>query len=182
VNNDCFAADILGGTSMIIEVRASKEKKYVDISLMSNYNREVNKARPSESVVSEMSKKLRAAYAVIRSEMQSRGLRGLDVSHGDILFVLMHKGPQPMSELSKRIDRDKSTVTSLVAKLEALGFVSRVMDPGDKRSFVIGLTARGEELKSDFTEISAVMLDRFWKGIARRERETFMEILSRISG
>jgi DNA-binding MarR family transcriptional regulator len=142
----------------------------------------MGKARPPEAVISVMSKKLRAAYTVIRSELQSRGLHGLDISHGDILFALMNHGPQPMSELSRRIDRDKSTLTSLVAKLERRGFIRRTRDPEDKRSAIIGLTGKGEELKPGFNEISEFVLNRFWNVIPQHDREIFMDILCRIAG
>jgi DNA-binding MarR family transcriptional regulator len=129
----------------------------------------------------EMSKKLRSVYAEIRSELEARGLKALDISHGDIIYVLLERGPQPMKELSRRINRDKSTVTSLISKLERLGFVGRTDDPEDKRSFLIGLTDKGERLRQDFYEISRIILDRFWYGISRHERESFMRILCRIS-
>ncbi len=141
----------------------------------------MDKPLPPESVISLMSKKLRSVYAVIRAEMVAGGLEGLDISHGDILFVLFTYGSQPMTELSRKIDRDKSTVTSLVAKLERLGLVKRTPDSVDKRSSIIGLTDRGKELKTEFNKISDTALERFWQGIPRDERIAFMRILSRIS-
>jgi DNA-binding MarR family transcriptional regulator len=137
--------------------------------------------RSPESVISVMSKKLRSVYAVIRSELESRGLGALDISHGDIMFQLFNSGPQPMSELARRIDRDKSTVTSLITKLVKLGFIKRTYDPNDKRSIIIGLTKKGEELKKEFNKISVMILDRFWKEIPQQERIAFMDILDRIS-
>ncbi|MBN1797112.1 MAG: MarR family transcriptional regulator [Spirochaetales bacterium] len=153
----------------------------IDISLTSNYITEMNKPRPPDAVISVMSKKLRSVYALIRSELEVRGLQALDISHGDLMFVLIHSGPQAMKELSRRIDRDKSTVTSLVDKLEGLGFVKRSDDPADRRASIIGLTQKGEELKHEFNKISRIALERFWHGIPQHERITFMEILSRIS-
>ena len=81
--------------------------------------------KPSEAVLSIMSRKLRNIYAYIRKEMEAKGISGIDISHGDVLYALMSNGPQPMNIISRRIDRDKSTVTSLVAKLEHLGLVER---------------------------------------------------------
>jgi DNA-binding MarR family transcriptional regulator len=154
---------------------------YIDISLISNYIEGMDKPRPPEAVISEMSKKLRSAYTMIRVEMEARGLKGLDISHGDIMFVLMHSGPQPMAELARRINRDKSTVTSLVAKLEKRGFVRRSRDLEDKRSSIIELTRKGEGLRTEFNKISELVLNRFWNGISQSDRETFMHILCRIS-
>jgi DNA-binding MarR family transcriptional regulator len=141
----------------------------------------MDKRLPPESVISLMSKKLRSVYAVIRREMTARGLEGLDISHGDILFALFSGGSRPMNELSRKIDRDKSTVTSLVVKLERLGFVKRTADPADKRSFLIELTDRGKKLETEFNNISEKALDSFWKGVPRNERTKFMEILGQIS-
>jgi DNA-binding MarR family transcriptional regulator len=138
--------------------------------------------KPAEAVISQMGRKLRFAHATIRSEMAARGMEGIDVSHGDILYVLLQDGPQRMSDLSRRIDRDKSTVTSLIGKLERRGYVQRRPDPRDGRGWTVELTGKGKRLKPDFDEISRIILERFWQDVPPKDRETFMEILSRTGG
>jgi DNA-binding MarR family transcriptional regulator len=66
------------------------------------------------------------ANKLINNELRTRHLRGLAPSHGTILFELFHSETIPMKEVAKRINRDKSTVTALINKLLALGYVRRL--------------------------------------------------------
>jgi DNA-binding MarR family transcriptional regulator len=85
-----------------------------------------------------------------------------------------------MRVLADRIDRDKSTVTALVKKLVALGYVETLDDPGDKRVTLVRLTQKGEDLKKTFGEISRMLLDTVYRGFSQREREDIVRGLERI--
>ncbi|MCG6162270.1 MarR family winged helix-turn-helix transcriptional regulator, partial [Leptospira bandrabouensis] len=58
-------------------------------------------------------------------ELKEKGLGPLTTTHADILFALVKKKKAQMQEIAKMINRDKSTLTALVDKLEALGFAER---------------------------------------------------------
>lgn len=133
-----------------------------------------------DAVISVLSRKLRRIHSQIRQMMEDQGLTGIDISHGDILYTLMYNGPQSMQQIAKRIDRDKSTVTSLVAKLEKRGYVTRSPDPEDKRSAIIALADKGKELKPGFDQISNQVLGCFWQGVSDSDKEFFMSLLDRV--
>ena len=116
----------------------------------------------------------------ILQELDHHGIQGLAPSHGDILATLFQETVLPMGELARMIDRDKSTVTTLVDKLIALGYVEKVKDDPDTRVTLVKLTEQGKALKPDFDEISARLLSRVYAGISAKEQQELVALLSRL--
>jgi DNA-binding MarR family transcriptional regulator len=52
------------------------------------------------------------------------GYEEIAPSHGDLISVLMFRGEMTKTELANVINRDRSTVTVLIKKLEKLGIIA----------------------------------------------------------
>jgi len=63
-----------------------------------------------------------------------------------ILEALLHKGPQPVSELGRRIDLTSGSMTAAIDRLETRNLVARADHATDRRAWVIHLTPEGEAL------------------------------------
>jgi len=113
-------------------------------------------------------------------ELQSRGISGLAPSHGAILHHLFHNDVVAMKDLAKAIRRDKSTITPLIKKLIASGYVEKISSSHDQRSSLVRLTQKGEELRPVFMEISEKLLSRIWHGIETKEQQEVLRILKKI--
>ena len=113
-------------------------------------------------------------------ELQSHGITGLAPSHGAMLHHLFHNEVVAMKDLAKAVRRDKSTVTTLVGKLIASGYVEKVASSDDQRSTLVRLTQKGETLRPVFMEISEKLLRRIWQGIDAKEQEEVVRILKKI--
>jgi len=102
----------------------------------------------------------------IRNELVAAGVKITLVQAG-ILFLLKQKNGQPMSQLSRRLFLDNSTITGLIDRLERSGFVVRKVNQKDRRSSLIHITRQGnkevnkaeivihrvnEEIKADFSK------------------------------
>ena len=61
-----------------------------------------------------------------------------------VLNLLWERDNQPVGELASQLRLEASTVTPLVKRLEAAGYVSRVRNPQDERQVLIGLLDKGE--------------------------------------
>ena len=85
-----------------------------------------------------------------------------------------------MGELSEKINRDKSTTTVLVRKLEKEGFITGDPDPADKRSRIIYLTEKGKQFNKTARELSQELLGTFYKSFSEEEKENFFHTLLRI--
>ena len=135
----------------------------------------------SRAVISLVSRIREKANRFIIREMGQRGMEGLVPSHGDILVALFRQASLSMTELARIIDREKPTVTVLVDKLAAMGYVQRSRDREDNRVTLVSLTPKGCALQPDFAAISELLLDRVYRGITDEEKEVLVSLLERIS-
>src|SRR5437879_12220654 len=62
-----------------------------------------------------------------------------------VMEMLLHKGPQPVNEIGRRIELTSGAITTAVDRLESRGLVTREAHESDRRARVVRLTARGEE-------------------------------------
>ena len=116
----------------------------------------------------------------LTEKMKERGYPDFASSHGNILFQLSVNKKMTMGELTEKINRDKSTTTVLVRKLEAEGFITGEPDPVDKRSRIIFLTEKGKQFNKTARELSKELLDTFYKGFSEKEKEDFFQTLLKI--
>jgi len=65
-----------------------------------------------------------------------------------VMLVLWEKDGPMVSELGERLYLDSGTLTPLLKRLEAAGFIARVRDTQDERRVHITLTAAGRKLKA----------------------------------
>jgi MarR family transcriptional regulator, organic hydroperoxide resistance regulator len=112
--------------------------------------------------------------------LSEQGLPNFASSHGFILFQLSLCSSLTMGELAERVNRDKSTLTVLVRKLELEGFVSTSPSPDDKRSRIIMLTEKGRTYNTVTSELSAELLTTFYTGFSENEKEQLCCYLERI--
>ena len=116
----------------------------------------------------------------LTEKMKERGYPDFASSHGNILFQLSVNKKMTMGELTEKINRDKSTTTVLVRKLEAEGFITGEPDPTDKRSRIIYLTEKGKQFNKTARELSKELLETFYKGFSEKEKEDFFQTLLKI--
>ncbi|WP_338543761.1 MarR family winged helix-turn-helix transcriptional regulator [Paenibacillus tundrae] len=116
----------------------------------------------------------------IESELRKRSINDIAPSHGDILFRLYQQDSLTMQELSKLIDRDKSTVTVLVDKLVKRGYIHKEKDLKDTRIYRLSLTAKGHDLREEFEEISHHLIEKIYEKFSLDEKKTMMSLLQKI--
>lgn len=114
------------------------------------------------------------------NELKQIGITDIATSHGDILSTLFKYKECTMTELSKSINKDRSTVTALINKLTKFGYVSSKKDPADNRSTIIYLTEKGKELEPNFQKISEKLYEKEYKEITDEEKEIFNKVLKKI--
>ncbi len=142
-------------------------QKALDKGLISKYNDRMK----TDHIIALIARVRDKAYEFIIRELNKKRITGLVPSHGGIMSILFKKDKASMKELAERIGRDKSTVTALVSKLMAAGYVSREKDPDDNRIIYLRLTAKGKSMERDFDEISEKLIATAFHGFSQRERE-----------
>lgn len=118
----------------------------------------------------------------IDKNLKNNNLNDLIPTHGNILTALYESdGKLTMKEISKKIGKDKSTVTSLVNKLIDLGYVKKDKCSIDKRVTYISLTEKALDIKDKFDFISSQVKETAYKNFTDEEKEEFLRLLKKIS-
>lgn len=83
---------------------------------------------------------------------------GLTYPQYIVMLALWERDGVMVSELGERVSLDSGTLTPLLKRLEAGGFVARVRDIADERRVHVTLTAAGRRLKSRAANVPACLL------------------------
>lgn len=108
------------------------------------------------------------------------GIDEFNGAQGRILYVLWKEDNLPIVELARRTGLAKTTLTSMLDRLENRGHVERCCDRKDRRQIRIRLTESARRLESRYQEVSAEMNKIFYKGFAEEEIREFEAGLDRI--
>jgi MarR family transcriptional regulator, organic hydroperoxide resistance regulator len=118
--------------------------------------------------------------AFLEGELKRLGLKSLVTSHADILAVLRIYGELTLSDVAEKINRDRSTVTALVSKLEKLKYVQQRTNETDRRSSILFLTEKGKGLVPEFQSIGNALLKKATEGIPEEEWSDFKKTLEKV--
>ena len=85
----------------------------------------------------------------------NRKLKDLDLTYTQyiVMMYFWEKGSSNLKELSKTLMLDSSTLTPIVKKLEAKGFIQKQRSEKDERNLLLTLTKKGEQLKEEALDI-----------------------------
>ena len=100
---------------------------------------------------------LRLSLFRLSRRLRNRSQTGLTPSQQSAMSVIERHGPLRLTRLGELEQINKSSVTRLVAKLEARGLITRVPDPADGRGRQVALTRAGRRLMEE----SAQRADRY---------------------
>ena len=101
-------------------------------------------------------------------------------AQGRILFVLWERDGIPIRELSEKTRLSKSTLTSMLDRLEGAGHISRESSGEDRRVVLVKLTEENRRQKRLYREVSEEMTGLFYEGFAWEEIAEFEGYLRRI--
>jgi DNA-binding MarR family transcriptional regulator len=84
------------------------------------------------------------------------------------IVALWEQDHQTVGSLGEKLFLESNTLTPILKKLEAMGYLQRRRDPNDERQVVVSLTAAGRKLREkgltmDLVEASGLSPDEFAK-------------------
>ncbi len=104
----------------------------------------------------------------------------INPAQGRIMFVLWRNDGISIQELAVKTQLGKSTLTSMLDRLEAMGYVRRQRSEDDRRKVFIFRTAKDRMMEKRYAELSETMIELWYKGFSPGEIETFEAYLQRI--
>lgn len=121
------------------------------------------------------------AHRYLAEQLKQHGLTDLAPSHGDLLVALMRGGPMAMKDLASAIDRDKSTLSGMVHRLDDLGYLTLAKDPEDSRVIIVSPTEKTLDLIGQFKDIGRLFIEEAFKDFSEAEKLMLAELLARLN-
>jgi DNA-binding MarR family transcriptional regulator len=120
------------------------------------------------------------AGRIFNRMLREYGITELNTAQGRIMFVLWGNDGISISDLAARTGLGKSTLTSMLDRLEETGFLVRTPSPEDRRSILIFRTEQDKALQERYVRVSREMTRIFYQGFSEIEIDGFERALERI--
>ncbi len=104
----------------------------------------------------------------------------INSAQGRIMFALWQADGISINELAKKTQLKKSTLTSMLDRLETMGYVRRQRCKKDRRKILIKRTNKDKNLESKYVELSQEITKLFYKGFSKSAIDCFENDLARI--
>lgn len=108
------------------------------------------------------------------------GVDAFNGAQGRILYVLWQHDNIPIVELSKKTGLAKTTLTSMLDRMEASNLIVRMYDPKDRRQIRIVLTKNARSLSDKYDDVSEQMTNVYYAGFSEDEIMFFEDTLRRV--
>src|SRR5213594_3755417 len=123
---------------------------------------------------------MKAHRALERLAIQSIESSPVGLSDFAIMEMLLHKGPQPVNEIGRRVELTSGAITTAVDRLESRGLVTREAHASDRRARIVRLTAAGEEEAAKIFAGHKAAMDVAASALSKTERATLIALLKKL--
>jgi DNA-binding MarR family transcriptional regulator len=108
------------------------------------------------------------------------GIQDIKPSHAPIIAAIFnHGGKIQIGHLTKRLKRSKSTITSMVNRLESLGYIKRTYSNDDKRVIYLAATEKTEEFFTDFDRAIKDIVKQKFADFTLEDKQNLYSLIER---
>lgn len=97
-----------------------------------------------------------------------------------VLACLWHHGSLTPKEIAQILRVENSTISGVLDRMQKRGFITRVLDPDDKRSLRVEVTEAGLAIKDGVQQKIEELNDLILRDFSIEDREKLLELLERI--
>jgi DNA-binding MarR family transcriptional regulator len=127
---------------------------------------------------------LMAKIRQVAGRIFERTLRDYNIeissAQGRIMFALWQEDGVSINELAKKTQLKKSTLTSMLDRLERMGYIKRERSKKDRRKILIQRTSKDRNLETEYVRLSQEQTKLFFRGFSEDEVGRFENDLTRI--
>jgi MarR family transcriptional regulator, 2-MHQ and catechol-resistance regulon repressor len=136
---------------------------------------------PSREVATHVWLILWKAFQAI-GQNASRSVSGLGLGQSDfaVLEVLMHKGPQPVNVIGRKVQLTSGSITAAVDRLESRKVLRRIADAKDGRRRIVQLTEKGRRLIERAFQKHARDMEETMAVLRSGERAELIRLLKKV--
>lgn len=109
------------------------------------------------------------AGRIFAKKLKEHNINEITPAQGRILFVLWENDEIPISHLSKKTLLKKSTLTSMLDRLEDMDYIVRLHSKNDRRKIIIKRTEKDKSFQELYLQVSKEMTDLFYSGLTEKE-------------
>jgi DNA-binding MarR family transcriptional regulator len=136
----------------------------------------------STSAESDLATRLRSALVRSSRRLRQEAGTGLSPSLTAALATVERHGPLTPSELAIRERVQRPTITRVVFRLQEAGYVTRAVDPGDRRSSLITITPAGRALLAAARTRKDAFLSERLEALGTEDRATLERAAALLEG
>ncbi len=97
-----------------------------------------------------------------------------------LLFIAAHPEKVWQKDIADEEGINASSVSEMISRLEADGFLVRQSDENDKRAMVLRLTEKGEERAAEIRAEREAMLSELFAKLTDEEKQTLSDLLDKL--
>ncbi len=108
------------------------------------------------------------------------GLDAFNGAQGRILYVLWERDKLSITEISHLTSLAKTTLTSMLDRMEESGLVVRIPNTINRRQIFVSITEKAKEYREIYDQVSEKMNKLFYQNFKENEIVNFENTLKRI--
>jgi MarR family transcriptional regulator, organic hydroperoxide resistance regulator len=135
------------------------------------------KIRRGGALITKIHQRSRRIFSAM---MKESGLGSLNPAQSKIIFALWESGTIPISSLVQKTALRKSTLTSMLVRLEKKKFIDKNISSADKRVTMISLSKKGIDMIAACDTLSDRMISVFYDGMSETDIDLFEKHLAHI--
>lgn len=132
------------------------------------------------TLFSYMSRVHHKGASYIDELLKKKGVKNLSYSHIRIIIILSIHNRISMKEISELISKDKSTVTTLVNKLEKLGYVKKISCQKDRRVTYLELEEKAKEIVETVFQVANLFHQKVESILIKEEITTLFTLMEKL--
>jgi DNA-binding MarR family transcriptional regulator len=87
-----------------------------------------------------------------------------------VMLALWERSPRKVNDIGAALFLEPATLSPLLKRLEAAGYITRARDAADERALAVTLTPAGEALRAEALKVPAQIVARLGMPISQLER------------
>lgn len=117
----------------------------------------------------------------VRPESKSKKLKGLTFSDIHVISMAYEEPDIILKDIREKLRLPQTTLSSIVAKLEKGGFLQRVINPRDYRSFSLKITKKGKEMMEEHMKMDYQQNYQILETLEPGERGEFIRLFTKVA-
>lgn len=116
----------------------------------------------------------------INSLFKKENITEFNGAQGTIIYVLMKRGPMPIKDIGRATGLAKTSLTSMLERMERQGLVEKRENENDRRSTIIGLSEKMKGYTEVLDRIALAVNEGYYRGMEDKEIKCFEATLEKI--